>query len=107
MAPLFGIPKKGAIDYSQTLELDLGTGNPPLAGPKRPQARRQLVKQPFGALFSKPVAESGYAKPAGELPRRFDGWFRGSGDASGGGTSNSGSLARGAPTNVVEMVANR
>src|SRR5258708_40150994 len=31
---LFGIPKKGAIDYSQVLELDLGTIYPSLAGPK-------------------------------------------------------------------------
>jgi aconitate hydratase len=106
---LFGIPKKGAIDYSQTLELDLGTVAPSLAGPKRPQDRIELgnVKQAFGALFSKPVAESGYAKPAAELTRRFDGWFRGSGETSGGGTSNSGSLPRGAPADVVEMVDNR
>src|SRR3954470_13275586 len=36
---LFGIPKKGAIDYSQVLELDLGSVYPSLAGPKRPQDR--------------------------------------------------------------------
>jgi aconitate hydratase len=106
---MFGIPKRGAIDYSQTLELDLGTVVPSLAGPRRPQDRIELgnVKQAFGALFSKPVAESGYNKPASELTRRFEGWFRGAGAASGGGTSNSGSLPRGAPADVVEMVDNR
>ena len=106
---MFGIPKKGDIDYSQALELDLGTVAPSLAGPKRPQDRIELgnVKQTFGALFSKPVAESGYAKPAGELARRFDSWFRGSGEAAGGGTSNSGSLPAGAPAYVVEMLNNR
>jgi aconitate hydratase len=81
---MFGIPKKGAIDYSQTLELDLGTVAPSLAGPKRPQDRIELgnVKQAFSSLFSKPVAESGYNKPAAELARRFEGWFRGAGAAA-------------------------
>jgi aconitate hydratase len=80
---LFGIPKKGAIDYSQMLELDLGTVTPSLAGPKRPQDRIELgnLKQAFGALFSRPLAENGYGKPASELARRFEGWFRGAGDA--------------------------
>src|SRR5204863_9308226 len=39
---LYGIPKAGAIDYSQTLELDLSTIYPSLAGPKRPQDRIDL-----------------------------------------------------------------
>src|SRR5207248_798932 len=39
---LFGIPKKGQIDYSETLELDLSTILPSLAGPKRPQDRIDL-----------------------------------------------------------------
>jgi aconitate hydratase len=80
---MFGIPKQGAIDYSQTLELDLGTVVPSLAGPKRPQDRIELgnVKQAFGALFSKPAAESGYGKSAAELDRRHDSWFRGAGAA--------------------------
>src|SRR6195256_1710840 len=36
---MFGIPKAGSIDYSQTLELDLGTVVASLAGAKRPQDR--------------------------------------------------------------------
>ncbi|HEY3565223.1 MAG TPA: aconitase family protein, partial [Casimicrobiaceae bacterium] len=34
---LFGIPKAGDIEYSETVELDLATVLPSLAGPKRPQ----------------------------------------------------------------------
>ncbi len=37
---LFGIPKAGDIDYSQTLELDLSSVMPSLAGPKRPGPHR-------------------------------------------------------------------
>src|SRR5499425_2362723 len=39
---MYGIPKKGQIDYSQTLELDLASVMPSLAGPKRPQDRINL-----------------------------------------------------------------
>jgi aconitate hydratase len=70
---MFGIPKPGQIDYSQVLELDLGTVAPSLAGPKRPQDRIEIgnVKVKFTELFSKPVAENGFAKKAADLPRRF------------------------------------
>ena len=39
---LFGIPRKGEIEYSQVLELDLSTITPNVAGPKRPQDRIEL-----------------------------------------------------------------
>ncbi len=70
---LFGVPRAGSIDYSSTLELDLGSVAPSLAGPKRPQDRIELgnVKKTFGSLFSKPVAENGFNKPAGELNRAY------------------------------------
>jgi len=70
---LYGIPKKGAIDYSETLELDLGTVAPSLAGPKRPQDRIEIgnVKNQFTKLFSAPVPESGFAKKAEDLGKRF------------------------------------
>ena len=66
---LWGIPQKGQIDYSQTLELDLGTVVPSVAGPKRPQDRIELPKlgQEFVRTFSKPVAESGFGKNAEDL----------------------------------------
>src|SRR5436190_19933107 len=71
---MYGIPKQGQIDYSQKLQLDLGSVQPSLAGPKRPQDRINLdsVKSTFTSLFSKPAAESGYNKPAAELTRRHD-----------------------------------
>src|SRR4051794_17690593 len=39
---LFGIPKKGELNYSADLELDLTTVVPSVAGPKRPQDRIEL-----------------------------------------------------------------
>ena len=66
---LWGIPKKGDIAYSQELELDLGTVQPSVAGPKRPQDRIELpkLKDEFTAAFSKPVAENGFGMKAGEF----------------------------------------
>jgi aconitate hydratase len=82
---LFGIPKAGDIDYSEVLQLDLSSIYPSLAGPKRPQDRIDLdkVKSSFTSLFSKPVAESGFAKRAADLGTRyrsFDGTDIGNGD---------------------------
>jgi aconitate hydratase len=70
---LFGIPRAGDLDYSQVLELDLATVMPSLAGPKRPQDRMNLdrVKSTFTSLFSKPVADNGFAKKPDDLGRRF------------------------------------
>jgi aconitate hydratase len=66
---LFGIPKKGQIEYSVELELDLGTVVPSVAGPKRPQDRIELpnLKREFVAALTKPVAENGFGKPSEEL----------------------------------------
>ncbi|MGH8705792.1 MAG: aconitase family protein, partial [Burkholderiales bacterium] len=84
---MFGVPEKGEIAYSQTLELDLSAVLPSLAGPKRPQDRIDLdkVKSAFSALLSKPVAENGYDKPAAELAKRHEARFGGAGPMSGGG----------------------
>ncbi len=69
---LFGIPRQGQIDYTKVVSLDLSTIKPSLAGPKRPQDRIELssMKKTFAELFSKPVAENGFAKPAVELSKR-------------------------------------
>jgi aconitate hydratase len=82
---LFGMPKKGELDYSTVLELDLSTIKPSVAGPKRPQDRIDLpdLKARFTELFSKPVAENGFAKKPEDLSRRVktsDGTDLGSGD---------------------------
>ncbi|MDP2144487.1 MAG: aconitate hydratase [Gallionella sp.] len=70
---LFGIPQAGSIDYSSVVELDLSSIEPSLAGPKRPQDRIALskMKETFDTLFSKPVAENGFNKPASELGKRY------------------------------------
>src|SRR5437016_3698361 len=82
---MYGTPKKGDIDYSDVIELDLGTVTPSLAGPKRPQDRIEIgkVKAKFTELFAKPAAENGFSKKAEDLKKRFktrDGIEVGSGD---------------------------
>lgn len=70
---LFGIPKAGQIDYTKVVTLDLGTVTPSLAGPKRPQDRIEIghVKSTFSDLFSKPVAENGFAKKSEDLDAQY------------------------------------
>jgi aconitate hydratase len=70
---LFGVPQKGEIEYSQVVELNLGDVVPSVAGPKRPQDRIELsnLRNKFTELFSRPVSEGGYNKPAEELTKRF------------------------------------
>jgi len=82
---MYGTPKKGDIDYSDVIELDLGTVTPSLAGPKRPQDRIEIgrVKAKFTELFAKPAAENGFSKKPEDLGKRFktrDGLDVGSGD---------------------------
>ena len=69
---LFGVSRKGDIDYSETLELDLSTVRPSLAGPKRPQDRIDLgnMKAKFTELYSAPVQSNGFSKKAGDLAKR-------------------------------------
>jgi aconitate hydratase len=66
---LWGIPQKDQIDYSQVVELDLGTVVPSVAGPKRPQDRIELnkLKDNFVGSFAKPVTENGFGKKAEEF----------------------------------------
>jgi len=66
---MFGMPRKGEIDYSVDLELDLATVQPGVAGPKRPQDHINLPEmgETFAEIFSKPIAEGGYGKPLNDL----------------------------------------
>ncbi len=66
---MFGMPRKGQLDYSVDLELDLATVLPSVAGPKRPQDRIDLpkLKPTFLDLLVKPVAEGGYGKASASL----------------------------------------
>ncbi len=65
---MFGIPKAGECDYSNSLELDLATIEPSVAGPKRPQDRIRLddIKEKFNELL-----QNGYGKNESELEKRF------------------------------------
>ncbi|MGH7996577.1 MAG: aconitase family protein, partial [Opitutaceae bacterium] len=111
---LWGIPARGAIDYSQEVALDLATVVPSVAGPKRPQDRIELpkLKQEFTAAFSRPVTESGFGKPAGDLARAFHVAGNGHSYGSGGGSQEPVRLqdAAAANTNPLtqqEMAGNR
>jgi aconitate hydratase len=70
---LFGVPKKGEIDFSSVISLDLGTVVPSLAGPKRPQDRIEItnLSSTFARLFSQPVADNGFNQPAKKLKQAF------------------------------------
>ncbi len=107
---LYGIPKKGDIDYTTLLELDLDSVVSSLAGPKRPQDRIELMsmKSKFAELFSKPIADNGYAKSADELTRRYVSKLNGrpSAPVQGGGDQAQESLPNGSSRNVAEMVGN-
>src|SRR5215470_12684029 len=60
---MFGIPRKGDVDYTTALELDLGTVHASVAGPKRPQDRIELdaLKDSFLGMLQA-AAPNGYGK---------------------------------------------
>ncbi|WP_256078926.1 aconitate hydratase AcnA [Massilia sp. YIM B04103] len=70
---MYGVPKKGDIDFTRELHLDLSTVAPSLAGPKRPQDRIEIgnVKATFADLFSKPTSENGFNKKAEDLTKTY------------------------------------
>jgi aconitate hydratase len=59
-------------EFTDIVELDLGTVEPSLAGPKRPQDRVPLseMKAAFQKALTAPVKERGYELPAEALERR-------------------------------------
>ena len=68
---MFGIPRKGEVDYSSVLELNLADVRTSVAGPKRPQDRVDIdkLKSTFLDLLTKPVSENGYGKKPEEIGR--------------------------------------
>ncbi|MDE3055245.1 MAG: aconitate hydratase [Verrucomicrobiota bacterium] len=68
---LFGMPKKGEIDYAKTLSLDLSEVVPSVAGPKRPQDRISLpsVQKRFRDLLRAEVSAGGYGKSESECQK--------------------------------------
>ncbi|HWH71135.1 MAG TPA: aconitate hydratase AcnA, partial [Candidatus Sulfotelmatobacter sp.] len=110
---LFGIPKKGDINYSVELELDLSTVVPSVSGPKRPQDRIELsnLKREFVSAFTKPVTENGFGKTGSDLEQTFPVAVR-DGATPGGGSqepvSRRTSQARNTnPATELEMANNR
>ena len=70
---MFGMPRKGEIEYSTVLELDLETIVPSVAGPKRPQDRIPLpeLKNSFINLLQQDAKSGGYGKPYSEINVRY------------------------------------
>ena len=70
---LFGIPRKGEVDYTKVIELDLSTVQPCVSGPKRPQDRIELtsVKSKFKELMALPIDKGGYGKAEKEISEKF------------------------------------
>jgi len=66
---LFRTAQSAAPNYTQTVELDLGTIEPSLAGPKRPQDRVALsqIKPAFHQALRAPVKERGFGLAEADL----------------------------------------
>jgi aconitate hydratase len=111
---LWGIPKKGDIQYSVDLDLDLSVVTPGVAGPKRPQDRINLpeLKDTFRALFEKPAPEGGYGKSLDDLGKTFKVHVNGDAENtqemfSTDVKKEAGHMVEGTPRNVLEMISNR
>ena len=66
---LFGIPSAGQCDYTTTLELDLSTVQPSVAGPRRPQDRIEMRE--LGSKFRELLTRTD-ATGFGRLPTEID-----------------------------------
>jgi len=66
---LWGIPQMGDVDYSQVVEIDLGSVQPSVAGPKRPQDRIELpnLRREFFNCVQRPVTANGFSKDRSEF----------------------------------------
>src|ERR1700680_1134730 len=109
---MFGMPRKGEIDYSVDLEVDLADVQPSVAGPKRPQDRINLPElgKTFRALLEKPIAEGGYGKEDVDLSVKHLVQLNGTAPHNGKMTSTDNEdqgIQPGDERNKVEMVANR
>jgi aconitate hydratase len=109
---MFGMPRKGEIDYSVDLELDLGEVQPGVAGPKRPQDRINLPElgDAFRTLLQKPLTDGGYGKRDGDVSAKYPVQLNGSpptdGDMPSTDKSNQG-IDPGEERNKLEMISNR
>src|SRR6266567_3811511 len=109
---MFGMPRKGEIDYSVDLALNLDDVQPAVAGPKRPQDRinRPALGQTFRSLLQKPVKDGGYGKEDVDLGAKYlvqlNGTAPGDGDMPSTDKPESG-IEPGEERNKAEMVSNR
>jgi aconitate hydratase len=105
---MFGVPAKGACDYTQVLDLDLASVEPSVAGPKRPQDRIPLggLKARFLSILE--AKDGGFGRPKGEAARAFA-WTPPDASSAaprprpGGGEQNSGTI----PEEVANRVSDR
>jgi aconitate hydratase len=108
---LYGIPRKGDIDYTQELELDLSTVTSSVSGPRRPQDRIEInaVKSTFSSLFSKPVTEGGYGRDEDNLGFRYviPGCSEHRLDTEAADRSSQDNVKPGTERHIAEMVINR
>src|SRR5256884_4730187 len=109
---MFGMPRKGEIDYSVDLELDLGQVQPGVAGPKRPQDRINLPElgRTFRSLLQKPVKDGGYGMENVDLGAKHPVQLNGSApqdDEMASTDNRNQGIEPGDERNKVEMVANR
>ena len=109
---MFGMPRKGEIDYSVDLDLDLGEVQPAVAGPKRPQDRINLPElgQTFRDLLKKSVSDGGYGKKDVDLGEKHLVQLNGSAPLDGDMPSTDTrkrDIDPGEERNKLEMVSNR
>src|SRR5438094_874624 len=110
---MFGMPRKGEIDYSVDLDVDLADVQPSVAGPKRPQDRINLPElgKTFRELLGKPVADGGYGKKNIDLREKHLVGLNGSAPRNGAMFSTDNKedqgINAGDELNKIEMVANR
>jgi aconitate hydratase len=109
---MFGMPRKGEIDYSVDLDLDLAEVQPSVAGPKRPQDRVNLPElgSVFRSLLQKPLSDGGYGKANGDLGNlhfiNLNGTPPNQGEMVSTDKKDQG-IEPGDERNKIEMVANR
>src|SRR5437762_2735638 len=109
---MFGMPRKGEIDYSVDLELNLADVQPSVAGPKRPQDRVNLPElgSVFRSLLQKPLTDGGYGKGNGDLGKlhfvNLNGTPPNQGDMVSSDNADQG-IEPGDERNKVEMISNR
>ena len=110
---MFGMPRKGEIDYSVDIDLDLAVVRPSVAGPKRPQDRIDLPElgRKFRELLETPVHDGGYGKKQIDLREKHAVELNGSAPRNGAmfstDTKEDQGISPGEARNKLEMVANR